>query len=399
MAAVNAIEIASEICFNIARSRIQLSDGRCNWLGASWHAEAGWKATTSSLGPSLYDGTAGIALFLAAMHYETGVADFADAARGALSTAESFSQRVPEAFRSSFYLGWSGVAWTQKECGKILDDSALVRRGQELMRAAAGIDASISALDLLQGSASAAVTFLNERKTGDESLFREAAQAHADHLKRSAERQNKVCSWPLGSERSAPHLCGLSHGAAGIAIALLSVWRELGDQEALDIAREALNYEELHFSFDHGSWRDLREESGGFPILWCHGAGGGALAHGIAAELAPPEDEIWIDHLHARRDMALKTVLSALESIPGNDSLCHGLWGLVSCCRTMGAAVPQKVVDAGLQRLVARGLKSGVSDGRWTPNLMLGAAGVGLALLELSDRTHLKLPLLPPGLR
>jgi lantibiotic modifying enzyme len=74
-------------------------------------------------------------------------------------------------------------------------------------------------------------------------------------------------------------LAGLSHGAAGIAWALLALFARTGEERFRTAARGGIAFERSVFSTEAGNWRDLRDpEHARFPTAWCHGAPGIGLA-------------------------------------------------------------------------------------------------------------------------
>src|SRR5258708_33077874 len=79
-------------------------------------------------------------------------------------------------------------------------------------------------------------------------------------------------------------MTGFSHGAAGIAYALLRLYAASGEVRFHEAAEEAINYEQRLFMPNANNWPDLRpranDDSGGpaFGVSWCHGAPGIGLA-------------------------------------------------------------------------------------------------------------------------
>ena len=81
-------------------------------------------------------------------------------------------------------------------------------------------------------------------------------------------------AWRTFNERS---LTGFSHGAAGIAYALLRLYSATQELNYLEAALEGIEYERSVFSEKHANWPDFRSVEGrnpGFPVHWCHGAAG-----------------------------------------------------------------------------------------------------------------------------
>ncbi len=94
-------------------------------------------------------------------------------------------------------------------------------------------------------------------------------------------------------------LTGFSHGAAGIAYALLRLYHTTQDENYLEAALEGIEYERSVFSEKHGNWPDFRSLEGrnsGFAVQWCHGAAGIALGRlGSLAMVDTPEIKHEID--------------------------------------------------------------------------------------------------------
>src|SRR5262249_51044902 len=124
-------------------------------------------------------------------------------------------------------------------------------------------------------------------------------------------------------------LTGFSHGAAGICLALVRLFEHTGDQEFLDAAREAIDFETFHYSRQKKNWPDLRETivkkkgSPAFVSKWCHGAPGIGLSRLLTLSS--------LDHdgMSMRMSTHIENSLSATLacSIEGADHLCCGNFG------------------------------------------------------------------------
>jgi lantibiotic modifying enzyme len=199
-------------------------------------------------------------------------------------------------------------------------------------------------------------------------------------------------------------LAGFSHGAAGIAWALLELAGATGNQRYRAAARQAIDYERGLYSPEAHNWPDLRgaELSSGdaapFVVAWCHGAAGIGLARSRALQhLNDPKlgDEI---------DVALNTTLT--RGFGGSHCLCHGDMGNLDLLLEAGQALNDRGWRAQADRLAAMIVDSIDRDG-WVcggpgavemPGLMLGLAGIGYQMLRLAepDRVPSVLALAPP---
>lgn len=152
-------------------------------------------------------------------------------------------------------------------------------------------------------------------------------------------------SWPdprLAGDTGRP-LCGLAHGASGIAWALAeaaAVWPRLA-QDALELAGEALAWEASWSDPARGGWPDLREGDIAWPDLWCHGSAGAGAVRLRLLELAADGLELpWsIDTTRAEAEMAVQRCGGAMheaarraqalgaDAVMGGWTLCHGVGG------------------------------------------------------------------------
>jgi len=185
-------------------------------------------------------------------------------------------------------------------------------------------------------------------------------------------------------------LTGFSHGAAGIAFALLCLHGACGDARFLAAAEQALDYEAAVFYQSQGNWPDFRSAQKISPVCgntWCHGAPGIGLARvGGLSQLDTPE---------LRRD--IETALSATRAMAGTegyDHLCCGHFGrldlLLATARRLDR--PELEVEGRrwasdrTRRAQAAGhfdIQAGVPGALNNPSLFHGTAGIGYQLLRL----------------
>jgi lantibiotic modifying enzyme len=141
-------------------------------------------------------------------------------------------------------------------------------------------------LDVISGSAGciAALSVLNSVSPKDRLL--EIAVECGDHLLRLQKSQDVGAAWETDCPSVRP-LTGFSHGAAGIAWALLKLAAWSRDTRFRAAAESAIAYERSTFVPEQSNWPDFRKwnsapkgEAAGarFCVAWCHGAPGIALA-------------------------------------------------------------------------------------------------------------------------
>ncbi|MCG8459457.1 MAG: type 2 lantipeptide synthetase LanM family protein [Holophagales bacterium] len=389
-----------------------LGDDDVTWIGATTTGGDHWQWALTALGPPLYDGVAGVGLFLAYLGELTGDARYQDLARRSaralrdhLEPAEGEHSRLPDV---GAFSGASGVLYASSHLASLWREPALLDEALD-----ACLPALIEAvpeetgLDLMIGSAGCAVIALDlHGHTGDGRLL-ELARACGDRLIATAEPQATGVGWVSGAASRA--LAGFSHGCAGIAWSLRRLAARFDDPRLVDLAEQGLIYERSLYDPDSRNWRDVRDLEGRdgeepHPLAWCHGGPGVALGRTLtrpflgAAESEPAAAEI--------RAAAEETLL---HGFGGNHSLCHGDLGnaeiLLRLAEDLGEASWRQEALRHTTRVAAE-----VAAGAWkcglprhaeTPGLMLGLAGIGLGLLRLAapDRVPSVLDLSPPARR
>jgi hypothetical protein len=372
-------------------------DGRCTWLtDACEELDGAPRIKTKALGPDLYGGSIGVAVFLAELGAAVGDAALARTAIAATVHAVSRANDCPG---HGLYTGRIGIALGAARIGGLLGrDDFIADAGRLAADSALGAEHD-EEFDLLAGKAGAICGLLALQSSRGDAGFADRAVRLADQLVACAQASAAGCSWRASRFPSRRNLTGLSHGAAGAALALLEVYALTGDERYRATAARAFDYERHWFDSLAGNWPDFREphRRGRAPArwpcanAWCHGAPGIALSRLRAFELTG--DRTYRDEAI----VALRATTTAIEawmtSGAGNYSLCHGLAGncdvLVEARRL--AADPDheraiaSVANAGARDHAARGFAgSGGLAGGDTPSLMLGVAGTGHFYLRLS---------------
>lgn len=388
------LEAASAIGRRLARSAIW-HEGRCNWVSGRLGPGAGGALVEfhSTLDGALYEGTSGVALFLAELHAITGEEDARRTAGGAIRHA---LHAMPAPTRA-LYSGTAGVALAAARAGRRLGDESLVDAARELAPALTGPMAAGEEVDLLNGIAGTVVALLALAKLLDDERHEAAAAALGDDLLEAAERWGGGLAWQSHNMPTARPLTGLSHGAAGIGLALAELGAATGERRFLDGAHAAFDYEQSAFDAEAGNWPDFRElfpdrpaGGPGHATFWCHGGPGIALSRLTALELLG--DSRWRAEAEAGLEVTRETVERGLRHGGGNFSLCHGLAGNAEIlaegagmlrgrwARHANAAVA--TASVGVARHGREGPWPGGAGSREAIGLMLGVAGTGYFLLR-----------------
>jgi type 2 lantibiotic biosynthesis protein LanM len=373
-------------------------DARTSWLGLTLVRERDW--VIQPVGTDLYTGTAGIALFLA---YVDHVVHDSESRTLARSVVDQVARRLsvtldaltPDTAVPAGSLGaftaLGGAVYAFAHLGALWNDHALLDTADRIVALLRGQLESDQQLDIIGGTAgfSMVVTALEHVRAN--AANRAALAQGADLLLSRAERGESGMCWRTRLPSSRP-LAGMSHGASGMALALLTAGRVLGRNDCLEAAAEAIRYERSIFDARQHNWPDFRildgrptNEASPFMWAWCHGAPGIGLVRLAALGLAGPGD------IGADLDAALAS--TAHSGFGSNDSLCHGDLGnleLLVRAREVGLRGDWEdalaLQSARLVERLRRGeWRCGIPGGVETPGLMTGLAGVGYGLLSLAE--------------
>ena len=367
------VDTAASIGRGIASDAVWL-DGRCSWVGAVAEPALPHRAELRALGPELYGGTAGVGLFLAHLAAATGDADARKTAVGALRHA---TRRA--APRDGFHSGSLGIAWAAERAAALLGAEELHERARAVLDTARPPADPARRPDVGMGAAGAVLALLALGLVDD-------AVATGEPLLARARVTRHGWSWPPG------HLCGLSHGASGIGLALLELCAATGDDRFGSAAEGAFAYERSWLDETSGTWPDLRiagqRRRSVLPAAtagtWCHGEAGIALSRLRALELL--DDDALRSDADAALEATHRRLAAALPYEIEDLSLCHGAAGAADVLLSAaGADLAAELCRVATARHAAAGdWPCGTAYGT-TPGLFLGLSGIGWLFLRLHD--------------
>ena len=391
------LEEAKAIATELAARAIQEPNGSLNWVGMGFVPGAG-RFQLQVLGDNLYDGRCGIALFFAALYRITQEAQFQKLALDALHALRRQIQ-IPDVEFQKRFARLAGIGGTSG-LGSLI--YALVNISQFLDKTDLLVDAHSLAefitpeliesdqdLDIIAGAAGALLSLLSLYRITHDATVLEKAVACGQHLLNQQVSYEKAPkAWLSFAERP---LTGFSHGAAGIAYALMQLYSVTHKSEFLEAAQQGLEYERNLFSEMHGNWPDLRgadpHKEPIFPVQWCYGASGIGLGRlGILGILKTPE-------IQREIEIALQTTQNyGLNKI---DHLCCGNLGraetLLVGAQRLG---DRKLYDVALQQVtnvIHRAKHTGsyqlfpnLPGSVFNPGFFQGVSGIGYSLLRFA---------------
>jgi type 2 lantibiotic biosynthesis protein LanM len=392
------VQQAIQIAKDLQRRAIRAADGSATWIGLSFLPQAN-RFQLQPIEYGLYDGCCGVALFLAALTKITGDSEWRDLCLGALQPLSQILQDSDPDSRQKLTrqigiggaTGLGSIVYSLVRISQFLDDANLL---EDAKQAASLITPdSIAAdknFDILSGAAGAILGLLALHQVTDDSRILAQVIKCAHHLlSHRVVSETGFKTWASLGEKP---LTGFSHGAAGIAYALLRSHEVTQDAVFREAAEEAIAYERSLFSSTEGNWLDLRsfafiDDKPSYMVSWCHGAPGIGLARlGSLATLDTPE-------IREEIAVALNTTLQfGLQNI---DHPCCGNCGWIEVL----LVAAQKLLRPDLVETVKKQASWIVAWAKqvggfylfpqlpkdvYNPGFFQGTAGIGYELLRLA---------------
>jgi type 2 lantibiotic biosynthesis protein LanM len=377
------------------------------WIGLTLAGQKQWML--APLGLDFYDGVPGIVFYLAYLGAVSGNERYTSLARAGLETVR---RRIePSARKKGFkaiggFVGWGGLLYMMSHLGVMWSEPDLLAEAEELVEELPRRIEEDKSLDVIAGAAGCIGALLSLDWCRPSRRVLEVAKQCGERLLIKARRMPHGLGWsPTFGEVP---LAGFSHGAAGIAWALLELSIASGEERFRTAALDGIAYERSLFSAEAGNWMDLRppdseaEQARGektkFPVAWCHGAPGIGLSRLLCQRLVNEPA------FKGEIDTALRTTLTG--GFGYNHCLCHGDLGNLEFLLQAGQALPESAWAEEARRLAAAILNS-ITLESWlcgnplaleSPGMMTGLAGIGYGLLRCAQpaRVPSVLALAPP---
>jgi type 2 lantibiotic biosynthesis protein LanM len=385
---------ADRIASEIARLAVRRGPGAA-WIGLDWLGDAEVFQLVC-LGPDLYNGATGIALFLAAHAAVTGNQASGDLALAGLSHVRKNLKgaNAPRAARSlgiGAATGLGSVVYAFAVIAECLRNDDLFADALAAARLFTGeLIAADKRLDVMGGSAGAILALLRlYRDSQSRDVLARAIQCGEHLLGQKRLEANGQRSW-IGEGFGSTALNGMSHGAAGFAYALASLAAATGRDDFAKAAADCVAFENASYDAARHNWPDLRGGEPHWPCQWCHGATGIGLARVAAAKRGAADGKSLLTDL--------RNAVAGVERGTGLpvDTLCCGTLGNIEFFCEAGTALERD----DLRLLAAQRLKAVIDraaaggDYRWNSGrgrfnlgLFRGLSGVGYTILRQADRS------------
>ncbi|MBA2395945.1 MAG: type 2 lantipeptide synthetase LanM, partial [Ktedonobacteraceae bacterium] len=359
------------------------------WLGVNAVKEREWQLTVAE--EDLYSGASGIVLFLAYLGTITGKEQYTTLAHLALTTTRHFIAQKKQFSQFNgigTFSGMGSAIYLLSHLGTLWHEPALYAEAEEIVKLLPAVIAREKIFDVVGGSAGCIAALCSLYAVAPSDTILTCAALCGDHLLACAQPMEKGIGWSI--KDGDPPLAGFSHGAAGIALNLLRLFKLTQEQRFQQGARAAIDYERSLFSPKAQNWPDLRPVSNSaqpsqqYMTAWCHGAAGIGLARLGGLEI--------LDTPEIRQEINIAIQTTLRDGFGLNHSLCHGDLGNLDVLLVAAHALNKPEYTQAANRLSAmlldsidrQGWVTGVPLGIETPGLMVGLSGIGYELLRLA---------------
>ncbi len=398
---------ADRIASELSRYAIRRGPGAA-WIGLDWLGNSEVFQLVC-LGPDLYNGSSGIALFLAAHAAATGSEPSGALALAAVALLRKnlTSRNAPRLARAlgiGAATGLGSIVYALAVMAKCLDNGDLLAGADAAAKLCTDeLIAADKQLDVMGGSAGAILGLLRLYRDSQSAAVLDRASKCGEHLlaqrRLGAEGYRSWVGQGVGAQGvGATHthgLTGMSHGAAGFAYALASLAAATGRDDFSAAASECIAFENSSYDATRHNWPDLRVAGApAWPCQWCHGAPGIGLAR-LATQKFGAQKRGGKNGRIDADPMAtdIRNAVAGVEraSPGGLDTLCCGTLGRIEfMCEAAGTLKRSDLRELAARRLTtALQRAAATGDYRWNAGkrqfnlgLFRGLSGVGYTLLR-----------------
>lgn len=401
-----ALEGARLVADRLEQTQLHAEAEQTTWMSLIREPVSG-RFHVQNIGANLHDGRCGIALFFAALRAVSTTranrARYRELARETIRPVTEDLTTHPEPLLTRLKgkigatVGVGSLVYSLTHLAALLDDPRYLDAATD---AAALIRPdSIRAdedLDLISGAAGGLMSLLAlYRATGDASVL-DQARSCGTHLlaSRVPAPHSGILAWPTLHGR---FYTGFSHGASGIAHALLELHRETGPPELVDAAVDGFDFEATLALDSQQNWRRFVDPSQRASAeherpwsTWCHGATGIGLARAAHCDRMRDSERRDLDHAIATTTEVLFTNV---------DHVCCGDAGRILFLATAAHALNRTALHTRALQAAATMLDRARHRGRFAltsnghdhlkPGFLQGLSGIGYTLLYLAHPDRL----------
>ncbi len=368
-----------------------------------------------SINATLYAGTPGVILFFLEAYHSTADKTYLEDARAG---ADQLASALSNEKESGLYEGIAGIGFALAETFKATGE-AKYREGalrcahvlrDRAAKAGRGVEWNDST-DIIGGGAGIGLFLMYAARELKEPSLLELAILDARHLIELATPEANGLKWAMSPsfKRLMPNF---SHGTAGIAYFMATLYQETKETEFLAAARAGAKYLQSVAKTEGDACLIFHNEPDGkdlYYLGWCHGPVGTARLFYRLYQVTG--DRVWMDWVKRSARAVMQSGIPEKQT-PGfwnNVSQCCGSAGVVEFFLSLYQVTHEiehlnfaKRVTANLLQRATRdtsGLRWVQAEHRVKPDLLIaqtgymqGASGIGMMLLRLDDFERDKKP-------
>src|SRR5262249_29226588 len=381
-------------------------------FGIAWPSDPN---NPRSVSTALYSGSPGVVLFMLEMYRATGDAAYLDEARHG---ADDLMTKVVSEPQSGLYTGVAGIGFTLGETWRATSDDKYRRAALAAVRAideragtvGKGVQWS-NTTDIISGGGGIGLFLLYADETLHAPNARALAIRAGDRLIDLGEPAKGGARWAM--DPSSPRLMpNFSHGTAGIAYFLATLYKSTHEQRFLDAAVAGATYLQAIAKPDGDICLVQHDQPDNLDLYylgWCHGPAGTArLFYQLSVATG---DRTWMTWVAKSANGVLKSGIPE-QRTPGfwnNVSQCCGnagvaqffldLYGVTTDTRYLDFA--KRMTTDLLARATrdSRGTRWVQAENRVQPDVLVaqtgymqGAAGIGMWFLRLDGVERQRAP-------
>lgn len=351
---------ANDVC-----ERAIITDGYATWMTVQ--EGSGGTLTAQLAGLDLYSGLPGIALFLSQAgrvfddpHIQTVAKAVTRELLSALSLQTNTEMTV------GGFSGTGGVIFALRILANEHPQLKCAEASQQIMSSITAAKLTAASLELVDGLAGLLLGIQNVQSSGP--LQRSVCYETINRLEHAIE--NKESVHQLFAAK------GIAHGVEGLQFALARSSRNDDHELKVLCARGLALLKELVPTTPKLELKHIQEAS----IAWCNGLSGNLLANELNEQ--------------KYTESIAQELIARLEAQDySDDSLCHGTMGALQALQSIlptlrGCNTDEinSLTEMILSRLMENGATCGTINGIYSPGLMDGMAGIGMAALGIADQ-------------
>ena len=382
---------AEQIFRELVADAVYTPSGEVCWFGPDYFMKTGMHL----LGSGLVDGTAGLALFFAALH---SLSENDDVKAGSAHLLGKITARLnrsmddlcvldlihPNTEDVSMTNGLTGKLLSLYLIGKYLKDDSYWMLCRKMLSVIQKIDLEYEGMDVLTGLSGLLKLLCKYDAFFSQPGVPQLCEQLADRILSSADLPYNG-QWLWKTMSSGWPISGAGHGQSGVASALWLAGQKLHRQDFIAAALAGFHFEEEIYSEKTGAWPDrrARERTDAYMTGYCSGAPGigmnalllqyenADLTIERAVKSCLKEPLLQKDFLCCGNSAVIDFLLSA--GLKRNDA------ALVDEARIRMAAVIEDAARNGHYQCMSRSLSP-----IFSPSLFYGVAGIGYEMLRLT---------------